>query len=321
MKKIIVLMSTYNGSKYLQRQIESILNQDGINVDFVLKIFIRDDKSTDGTLEVMSNYPSVEVLDNTDGNLGVKRSFFKLLQKAEKADLYFFSDQDDIWPKNKINRYIKYYEDNVVDDNIPIGLFSDLWIADSMGESTGFKMSDKYNWTMKPDYKFFSWNYRVTGATFAINFSAKKISDSIPSDWQGQINMHDSFIALLISVVGELIQINEPLLYYRQHGNNLVGASNKNKGLKYRVKNLFEIAETMLNDNVKVHYWLNNNKNRYIVSSKKYMYFENVYDMQNDRHLVNRYKLWKSIKKDITLLKIRMAIFIALFFSGKHRTV
>lgn len=317
MKKIIVLMSTYNGKKYLPTQIESILNQDGANIDFQLKLLIRDDKSTDRTLEIISSYPTVEVLNNNDNNLGVKRSFFELLSKAEKADLYFFSDQDDIWPKNKVHRFLQYYENKSVDEKFPIGLFSDLWITDAIGKSTKLKMSDKYDWKSKGDYRFFAWNYRVTGAAFAINFAAKKISDSIPREWQSQINMHDSFIALLISAVGDLIQIDEPLLYYRQHGNNLVGASNKSKSLKYRFKNLFKISETMLNDNIRVYKWLHSNQNQYDIPLIRYKYFESIYAMKNTTSTITRYKIWKHMRKDITLFKIRVAIFRELMFIGK----
>lgn len=321
MKKIVVLMSTYNGKKYLQTQIESILNQDGVNIDFRLKLLIRDDKSTDGTLEMISNYPTVEVLNNNDNNLGVKRSFFELLSKAEKADLYFFSDQDDIWPKNKVKRFLQYYENKNIDEKIPVGLFSDLWISDAMGKSTEVKMSDKYDWKSKADYRFFAWNYRVTGAAFAINFAAKKICDSIPLEWQYQINMHDSFIALLISVIGDLVQIDEPLLYYRQHGNNLVGASNKSKSLKYRVKNLFKISESMLNDNMKVYQWLISNQGKYNILLIKYKYFENIYTMKNATSIITRYKIWKNMKKDITLFKIKVAIFRELMFVGRNTMV
>ena len=106
-KKVEVLMSTYNGVKYVGRQIDTILGQQNVTVH----ITIRDDGSSDGTFEVLkqieSNNPTrIKIIKGQ--NIGYKRSFLTLLSLAEHADYYAFSDQDDIWEINKLEEALKF---------------------------------------------------------------------------------------------------------------------------------------------------------------------------------------------------------------------
>jgi rhamnosyltransferase len=100
-KKILVLMSTYNGQDHLSEQIDSILKQEtSCDVD----ILIRDDGSTDGTrllLEKYNNdYDNIEL--KLEDNIGCNASFFKLLEYAADHDYYAFCDQDDVWLPDKL---------------------------------------------------------------------------------------------------------------------------------------------------------------------------------------------------------------------------
>lgn len=103
-----VLMSTYNGEKYLQEQVDSIAVQDGVNVE----MFIRDDGSSDSTSNIIQ-----EMVETSRGcisswhfdrgeNLGFLGSFERLLSKAEGCEYYAFSDQDDFWLPEKLSRAI-----------------------------------------------------------------------------------------------------------------------------------------------------------------------------------------------------------------------
>ena len=100
---VAVLISTYNGAKYIKEQIDSILNQKGVKV----KIFIRDDISSDSTIDIVNSYndPRICILKSTE-NLGVGLSFLTLLSivtKQEPDIEYFaYSDQDDIWLEDKL---------------------------------------------------------------------------------------------------------------------------------------------------------------------------------------------------------------------------
>lgn len=100
MKSVQILLSSYNGEKYIARQIDSILKQRDVEIH----LLIRDDGSKDGTPQIIKDYekryPSqVQVI--LGENMGWKKSFFKLLSLAGDYDYYAFADQDDYWYEDK----------------------------------------------------------------------------------------------------------------------------------------------------------------------------------------------------------------------------
>ena len=98
--KLAVLMSTYNGSKYLRQQLESILNQ---VCDCEIDIWVRDDGSSDDTLKILREYAAFGRLRwYTGENLKPARSFLDLVKHCPGYDYYAFSDQDDVWYPNKL---------------------------------------------------------------------------------------------------------------------------------------------------------------------------------------------------------------------------
>lgn len=109
LKKIMVILSSYNGAKFIKEQIDSILNQKGVNV-FLL---IRDDGSIDETYEIIQEYEknnrNVQVFKGE--NLGFAKSFFEAMKLAGSGyDYYAFSDQDDIWEDDKLSYAVKKLE-------------------------------------------------------------------------------------------------------------------------------------------------------------------------------------------------------------------
>ena len=105
---VAILMSTYNGERYLREQIDSLLNQ--TYKDW--KLYIRDDKSTDGTVSIIEGYVRVypdQIVYKSDGfgNLGAGCSFMQLLSSID-SDYYMFCDQDDVWMEDKIERTYLY---------------------------------------------------------------------------------------------------------------------------------------------------------------------------------------------------------------------
>ena len=98
-------MATYNGEKYLAEQLDSIINQTYHNWN----LLIRDDNSTDKTLEIIQNYHKkdkrIKILKDDKGNLGIVKNFEELLKNSE-SEFIMFSDQDDYWLENKIEKYV-----------------------------------------------------------------------------------------------------------------------------------------------------------------------------------------------------------------------
>ena len=100
MKKIIILLSAYNGEKFISEQLESLLKM-RIPDKSEIKIVIRDDGSSDNTLKILESYEkkynNIYVIKGE--NIGWKRSFWELLKYEKNGDYYCYCDQDDIWKK------------------------------------------------------------------------------------------------------------------------------------------------------------------------------------------------------------------------------
>ncbi len=115
LKQVNVLLSTYNGEKYLEEQVESIVNQTYENI----KIFIRDDGSTDHTIQRLYALQKKYKLVIVEGsNIGYGKSFMKLLEIAKEGDFWAFADQDDIWFPNKVKWAVEWMEQE--EDEIPL---------------------------------------------------------------------------------------------------------------------------------------------------------------------------------------------------------
>lgn len=101
-KKIKILLATYNGENYIQKQIESLLNQRGVDID----ILIRDDESNDKTVSVIKDFfPNLLVSVNKPGTGSAANNFLLMIKDLDFIDNYqyiAFSDQDDIWLPQKM---------------------------------------------------------------------------------------------------------------------------------------------------------------------------------------------------------------------------
>lgn len=129
---IAILMSTYNGEKYIREQINSFLNQ--TNQDW--KLFVRDDGSKDSTLSILGEfsdkYPDKIFLDESaPRNMGAGESFMYMLNLTD-AQYYMFSDQDDVWMDDKIERTLAKVQQLEADFGLDkaIGVFTDLTVVD-----------------------------------------------------------------------------------------------------------------------------------------------------------------------------------------------
>ncbi|OFI48724.1 alpha-L-Rha alpha-1,3-L-rhamnosyltransferase [Floricoccus tropicus] len=223
--KVNIVMSTYNGEKYLAEQIESIQNQ--TFSDWTL--LIRDDGSTDSTVETIKKYVSEDsrikfINEEEPKNLGVIKSFYSLI-KYNKADYYFFSDQDDYWLPEKLE--IALTEAKKHDNSKPMMYYTDLKVVDRdlkvLNESMIKSQSGHANTKLIQELTENS----VTGGVSMIN-------NALADKWTvtDNIIMHDWYLALLASALGELVYIDKPTELYRQHDNNVLGARTLDKKFK-----------------------------------------------------------------------------------------
>lgn len=243
-------MSAYNGEKYIEEQIFSIFNQKYDKSAWDLKLYVRDDGSTDNTRSIVHKLAkkyNIE-MDFNGPNIGFAKSFYKLLASAD-ADYYFFSDQDDIWLPNKlslfIGRMLKLECQNVQN----IGVFSDAWIADEIGNSTGKKLLQTrlpriHNSSLSFINQLFE--FYVQGASMAINKNIVEKLLFLPFLEIPFKESHDHFIGLVVSYIGQMSYIDEPTLLYRQSGDNVYGArSTLHKAIIKRIKSISSRIKTV----------------------------------------------------------------------------
>jgi glycosyltransferase involved in cell wall biosynthesis len=242
MKEIYILLSTYNGEKYLDQQINSIIQQTYKK----WKLIIRDDGSNDRTVGMIEKYcnlypEKIITLGKKNTNLGVLASFSNLLTSTN-AQYIMFCDQDDVWLPRKIEityEVMKQLE-NKYGENTPLLIHTDLTVVNGSLEILSSSFQEYQDLAIISDYKTHKLllNNVITGSTMMINDSLRKIVKSIPSE----SIMHDWWIGLVAASFGHISYIQETTILYRQHNNNVIGA--KKRGFLYfldRVNNINKI--------------------------------------------------------------------------------
>ncbi len=227
MKNVQVLMSTYNGEKYLKEQIDSILSQENVEVS----LLIRDDGSTDKTISILEKI----VKENTNvsyyigKNIGSAKSFIDLVNQSKEVDYYAFADQDDVWNSKKIISAIEKIEN---DSNIPSLYISALEVVDEELNTIEIKkVSGNLCFEGEMAKNF------ATGCTMVFN---KKLCNAIKTYNPSYIIMHDSWITRVCYAIGGNVVVDEnTYIKYRQHGNNVVGY--KDEGFR-KLKKQLKIA-------------------------------------------------------------------------------
>lgn len=243
--KIAILMSTYNGEKFLDKQLESIAMQ---TVADSITLYIRDDESTDGTFKIIENWKNkIHIVLYKGKNSGPAMSFWELLMNKEiSADYYAFCDQDDIWDMNKVEESIK-----------PLKTGYCLTICNSrlIDQSNDVIASKYISGTPEMTYQalFVSGIAQGCAMTFTEELRKYICSKSISC-----IPMHDIIINLYALSYGKVKWISDPLFGYRVHANNVVSKENKGifKGIKTTIWNwknsskysMSEVAKELLNN-------------------------------------------------------------------------
>lgn len=226
---VLVLMSTYNGEKYLRTQLDSILNQTYKDID----ILIRDDGSSDGTRDILENYASEFPQIKWYGglNIGVSQSFFELIRNAELTyEYYAFADQDDEWLPKKIEKAVNVLKHNTT---LPMLYCSDKIIVNQdlmpirVTVSRVMKQASFGNALVQD---------MCTGCTAVMN---RKLLSIIRKRTPDYVIMHDWWFYLTATCFGAVYYDVNSYIKYRQHNNNTSGAMLTKKALlKYRLRQL-----------------------------------------------------------------------------------
>ncbi len=225
MSTVLILLATYNGEKYINEMVDSIIAQDYKDWHLILS----DDSSSDSTPQILEDYAQKYPEKITHYKSGkrfgnAQNHFMHLLEQHHNAPYIMFCDQDDVWHSNKVSKTLakmKQIEKNVV----PALVHTDLVVVDGNLN----KIADSFCRHSKLDGNRLSLNHLlvqnvVTGCTLMINEELAKLSCTYPLPKEAI--MHDWWIAMICSVFGESTFLDYQTIDYRQHGNNSVGAKN-----------------------------------------------------------------------------------------------
>ena len=235
---ITIIMAVYNGQEYIREQLESLKDQTYTE----WRLVIRDDRSSDKTAEIVKKFSDeveqeviFKVNEKPSGS--AKNNFALLINDAKESDYVMFCDQDDIWKKDKIEitfNKMKQAEERYGRD-FPLLVHGDVEVIDENGNINADSMLEMSHINADSKLPQILIQNHVTGCTMMCN---KKliagISEYASSEY---IIMHDYLAALYASVFGKIEVIKKPLLSYRQHSGNSVGAKNNNNPV-YLLKRL-----------------------------------------------------------------------------------
>ncbi len=211
--RVQVLVSTYNGAAHLRPLVESLLAQDYPHLD----VLVRDDGSSDGTIHLLREYagvhPNVEVIAGE--NLGVTRSFFKLLELSSPAAGYLaLCDQDDVWRPDKLSRAVTVLNDSCREG--PALYCSRLAVVDEHLNLLGYSDIPRRGLSFRNalvQSAFF-------GCTSVFNQAAREL---LLREFPRHACAHDWWMYLVASAFGVVIYDEEPRILYRKHPANVSG--------------------------------------------------------------------------------------------------
>ena len=228
-ERVAILMTTFNGEKYLDLQLTSIANQNHTNWE----LHISDDGSTDQTLDIIKEFQNQTtnkvILYKTEDNLGFVNNFFSLIDKDIKADYFMLADQDDIWCSEKTSRSLTYLKSQ---DLAHPALYC--------GRTQLIDMYDKFKgksrlFKKRPGFRNALVQSIAGGNTMAMNKAAKAVvQQTIP--YSKDVVSHDWWIYIVITAYGGHVHYDPmPRLLYRQHPQNLIGS---NIGVRAKLQRL-----------------------------------------------------------------------------------
>ncbi|TVZ16179.1 glycosyltransferase family 2 protein [Maribacter sp. MAR_2009_72] len=226
--RISVCMAVFNGEKYIKDQLDSILLQIGPEDE----VIISDDGSNDQTLPIIKSISDNRIKIVYSGQKSIIKNFENSLKTAT-GDVIFLSDQDDIWYPNKISIMVSFLNDYLmVFSNASVfkeSMLDTYLLYDQNVQRTGFLKN------------FIKNNF--IGATMA--FQRKVLERALP--FPKKIYMHDVWIGLVSEIEGKTHFIEEPLVYYRRHGNNASETGEKSSNSLFtKIKMRYDLGLSLL---------------------------------------------------------------------------
>ncbi len=233
--RLAILMSTYNGEKYLKAQIESILQQ---KVEIPFDLIVRDDGSTDHTRQILESYCTKGKLKFYTGeNLGAAKGFIQILRDHPGYDFYAFADQDDVWHADKMQKGINA----IAEIDGPALYCSNTELVNPELQSLGRNTHRE-----QPTYNLVSVLCLAScaqGCTSVFNGALAQViqENRVPDVFI----MHDSLLTCLCALIdGTIIYDHAPSMKYRMHSSNVFGLVTAKQSMRRVLQNRFKEITT-----------------------------------------------------------------------------
>lgn len=230
---VTIALASYNGEKYIKEQLDSLLNQ---NTGCDFRIVVQDDCSADSTFDILQRYEErypqkIYVRQNDKPTGSAQGNFFKLLREIDD-DYVLLCDQDDVWLEDKIQLTYERMKQLEMEygREIPLLVFSDVIVTDESLNIISESMA-AYQKTAPRHNRLNNYlvQNNIIGCTVMINRELLKYLKFEPEVCM----MHDWWLGLLASAFGQIAYLEKPLLKYRQHGDNQMGARAANDASQY----------------------------------------------------------------------------------------
>lgn len=286
-KNVVIMLSTYNGERFLEKQLESLSVQEG---DLNILLYIRDDGSKDKTIQILKLYEEklniIYAENSGKERLGPAESFWYLLKTAPQADCYFFADQDDVWDKRKIKTAVCRLEGAI---NSPALYCCNGRIIDADGN----KLVEPCM-TVSPLLNIPSQLICGDIPGCAMGFNSL-LHECIKNCYITKILMHDLQLMIYAILFGRVIYDNTVYYSRRVHENNVIATRGKN--------NLTRVKDSMLR-------W---KRNRGVLGTicQEILYNDkntNVLDQQTKEYLENLISCKQSAIAKYNILKSQQTI-------------
>ena len=293
-KTVQVLLSTYNGEKYIKEQLNSLFNQEGV----IVKVLLRDDGSKDDTLKIVQEYKKLFPIKILIGNnLGFAKSFWSLVKSSGGADYYAFCDQDDIWEKDKLKCALNQIDKYSSEKDIPVLYTSNAIAVDNNMQILSTSAFDFHGVLTLADSLQRS---VLPGCTFVFN---KRLQE-YAKKYNGEIIAHDWLMYQLAEIFGFVTYDDKSHIKYRIHENNTIGINSKFQILMNKIKRQFKPLDvprrSKIVENILVTYGNEIPKNK-----------------RNLLLLFSNANNWKNWKKVLSIKEYRNIDFILMMFLGR----
>lgn len=255
---IDILLATYNGGRYLKEQLDSLLRQ--TEQDFY--VLIQDDGSKDETPGILKDYADahpekIRLVSGPAHEKSPKGNFMSLLSQSG-SEYVMFSDQDDVWDEDKIALTIRAMREGEkkYGPACPLLVHSDLRVSDADLHPIAPSFWNYQKLDGNPRLSRVLAQNSVTGCTMMVNRELAELILKAPAE---DMLMHDWWAALCAASMGHILTVDRPLICYRQHGKNQLGASGVDvvrdvkkaagdeAAMKRRLSDTFRQAESFLN--------------------------------------------------------------------------